>query len=107
LSSKPYQIGWRLRLLVSRDEYLEHDSVDVADRFIASAFSGFDEVAAMPGRGSPKHFTKPSLSGVRSWADPGFPNHLIYYKIHPDAVIILGVLHGAGDVESILERRNS
>jgi len=55
--------------------------------------------------GSPKRFKQANLSGIRSWAVGGFPNHLIYYRVHPDAVIVLAVLHGARDIGSILNIR--
>jgi plasmid stabilization system protein ParE len=85
--------------------YLEQSSIALADRFIASTFAAFDELAAMPGMGSPKQFADPKLSGVRSRAVPGFPNHLIYYLVHPDAVVIVAILHGARDVGAILSGR--
>ncbi len=76
--------------------YLERTSLAVADRFIEAAFRAFDQLAEMPGIGSPKQFGKTGPKGVRSWAVPGFPNHLIYYQVHAEAVIVLAVLHGIG-----------
>jgi toxin ParE1/3/4 len=87
-------------------EYLDRSSTVVADRFFTSAFAAFDDIAAQPGMGSPKHFNRANLGGIRSWAIRGFPNHLIYYRVHAEAVIILAVLHGARDIGSILNDRN-
>jgi plasmid stabilization system protein ParE len=85
--------------------YLEKTSITVADRFVTSVFAAFESVAESPGHGSPKHFPNPGLAGVRSWPVSGFPNHLIYYQTHAEAVIILGVMHGARNVPRILEER--
>lgn len=86
--------------------YLEQSDGAVADRFITSVFSALDDLAVMPGKGSPKHFTRPSLADTRSWAVPGFPNHLIYYQPKPEAVVILAVIHGARNVPAVLAGRN-
>ena len=82
--------------------YLEKTSVAVADRFMDAVFAALARLAEAPGIGSPKHFARSRIVGVRSWAVPGFPNHLIYYKVHPDAIVVLAVLHGAQDYESWL-----
>ena len=85
--------------------YLERRSVAIADRFIHSVFEAFDDLAAMPGKGSPKGFRLPGLSGLRSWSVPGFPNHLIYYLTTDEAIIIFAVIHGAHDIPSVLRDR--
>jgi plasmid stabilization system protein ParE len=85
--------------------WLEQHSVAVADRFVGSAFAAFDDLAAMPGKGSPKTYPRSQIVGVRSWPVPGFPNHLIYYQTRPDAIIVLAVLHGARNVRAVLKDR--
>ncbi len=85
--------------------YLEQRSVAAADRFVEAVFATWNDLAAHPGKGSPKHFPRTGLTGVRSWPVPGFPNHLVYYQTHPDAVIILAVVHGARNVPAILKGR--
>ena len=86
-------------------EYLERDSVEAADRFIENAFAAFHRIRDMPGVGSPKTFRRTGLKDVRSWAVPGFPNHLIYYQARPDAVVVLAVIHGARNVRAALRGR--
>jgi toxin ParE1/3/4 len=85
--------------------YLERDSLAVADRFVSAAFAAFQEIADMPGRGSPKQFRARRLTGLRSWPVPGFLNHLIFYRVTDEAVIIIGVVHGARDTERVLRTR--
>ena len=85
--------------------WLEQRSTVIADRFLESALAAFDDLAAMPGKGSPKTFARSRVTGVRSWSVPGFPNHLIYYLTHPDAIVVLAVLHGARNVRAVLKGR--
>ena len=84
---------------------LEQNSRAIADRFLETAVAAFDDLAAMPGMGSPKAFRIPRLLGFRSWAVPGFRNHLIHYLTTDEAIIIYGVLHGARDVPNVLKDR--
>lgn len=83
--------------------HLDQRSPAAADRFVDAAFAGFERVREMPGIGSPKSFRRPTLVGVRSWAVPGFPNHLIYYQTKDDAIVVLAVLHGARNVRMVLK----
>jgi len=84
---------------------LEKSSVSIADRFVEAVFAAFDDLAEMPGKGSPKHFRLPRLAGLRSWWVPGFPKHLIYYRATDEAIIIYAVIHGARDVRAVLKDR--
>src|SRR5438067_12719 len=86
-------------------KYLEQSSVEIANRFVDSVFAAFDDLAIMPGKGSPKRFRIARLSGVRSWAVPGFRNHLIFYHSTDEAIIVLAVLHGARNVREVLRGR--
>jgi plasmid stabilization system protein ParE len=96
------QVPDDMRDIIAR---LEQSSLAVADRFAESVFAAFDDLAVMPGMGSPKHFRLPRLTGLRSWAVPGFPNHLIYYLTTDEAIIIYGVLHGARNIPAVLKDR--
>jgi toxin ParE1/3/4 len=87
--------------------YLEHTSIAVADRFIKAAFEAFDDLAAMPGKGSLKWFRRRQLREIRSWAVEGFPNHLVYYRAAKEAIVILAVVHGARNIPSLLKNRLS
>lgn len=85
--------------------YLLDRSEDVARRFVDAARSTLKDLAAMPRVGSLKQFDDPRLAEVRSWPIRGFPNHLIYYVALPDGIDVLGIMHGAQDVDSRLEHR--
>ena len=93
------QIPDDLRSIVG---YLEQHSVSAADRFVDAVFAAFDDLAAMPGKGSPKHFQSRRLAEVPSWSVPGFRNHLILYREVPDAIEVLAVTHGSRRIRSLL-----
>jgi plasmid stabilization system protein ParE len=85
--------------------YLLSQSESVAIRFVDAVEITLKELARMPGMGSLKPFSNPSLVGVRSWSITGFPNHLIFYQAFDTGILVLAVLHGARDSEQILARR--
>ena len=85
--------------------YLDTHSVSAADRFVDAVFAALDELALMPGKGSPKYFHSRRLAGVRSWSVPGFRKHLILYRSLPDAIDVLAVTHGSRRIRSLLMGR--
>jgi plasmid stabilization system protein ParE len=85
--------------------YLEQTSIAIADRFLTKAFEAFDDLADMPGKGSLKWFRRQQLRDIRSWAVPGFPNHLIYYHATDETIVILAVVHGAQNIPVVLKDR--
>jgi plasmid stabilization system protein ParE len=86
-------------------KYLDRHSVTAGDRFMAAVFPAFDDLAAMPGVGSPKLFRNKRLAGIRSWAVPGFPNHLILYRVAPGGIEVFAVTHGSRRLASLLGKR--
>ena len=83
--------------------YIGADNPDAAMRFLDAAEKEFKSLAAMPGKGRPRRFKNPRLSGVRSWRVEGFVNYLIFYRPLADGIEVIRVLHGARDIERILE----
>ena len=86
--------------------YLEGRSRAAADRFVESVFATFNDLAEMPGKGSPKRLRSNRLTGVRSWLVPGFRNHLILYRELNEAIEILAVTHGSRRLRALLLRRS-
>ena len=82
--------------------YLEQYSMNVADRFSEAVFAALDDLAAMPGKGSPKQFRSRKLEGIRSWSVPGFRKYLILYRTVPDAIEVLAVTHGSRSLRKLL-----
>ena len=85
--------------------YLEQHSVSAADRFVDAVFAAFDDLAAMPGKGSPKHYRSKRLADLRSWWVPGFRNHVILYRPVTEGNEVMAVTHGSRRIRSLLLKR--
>lgn len=59
---------------------------------------------AFPEAGASLLFRHPSLAGLRRWPIPGFPNHLLIYRYHPEQnkLIVVDVPHGSRELQSRL-----
>jgi plasmid stabilization system protein ParE len=82
--------------------YLERYSLAASNRFIDAVFPAFDDLAAMPGKGSLKQYRSTRLAGVRSWLVPGFRNHVILYRPVADGIEVLAVTHGSRRIRALL-----
>jgi len=51
--------------------------------------------------GAPCRFSPTELHGIRRVTISGFPKHLVFYRVEDNDVLILRVLHGARDLESL------
>lgn len=78
-------------------------SLETALRFYDAAGATFENIARMPGIGQPRESANPRLAGLRVWRVKGFEKHLIFYRPGDDGVEIVRVLHGARDIDSVLE----
>lgn len=105
----------RRRLIIRRDipgdlknaiDYLSKAESGLGRRFALGYRAALAELRQHPHRGSIKAI--PGLKKeIRSWQVPGFEAHLVLYRIHAEAVIVLGVLHGARDLGTILRDRGA
>jgi plasmid stabilization system protein ParE len=86
-------------------DYLDQHNVDASDRWLQAVFAALEDLAQMPGKGSPKRYRTKQLEGVRSWLVPGFRNYVIFYQASDEALTVLGVVHGARDVRKLLRGR--
>jgi toxin ParE1/3/4 len=85
-------------------EYLEESATpDVAIRFRTAIMQAIDQVAYMPGSGAPRKLLNPLLAGLRMKLVPGFRNYLLFYITPTGNIEIVRILHGAQDVNRILE----
>jgi plasmid stabilization system protein ParE len=83
-------------------EFLDHYSSEAGDRFIQAVFPAMDDLAAMPGKGSPKNLRSTRLSSIRSWQVPGFRKYLILYRPISDGIEVFAVAHGSRRLRSLL-----
>ena len=92
----------------AKDDLLQHalfiakDPPDAAVRFLRAADDAFEKLAAFPGMGPLYGFAAPDLADLHFWPIRRFTNFLIFYRIRPDEVGIVRVLHGARDLESAM-----
>ena len=84
-------------------EHISLTSVENARRFLASAHESFDDLLEMPGLGSKREFSQQGSAELRSWRIHDFENWLVFYRVVGETVEILRVLHGARDVEGLIE----
>ena len=78
-------------------------STEAALRFYQAAERTFALIVSHPEMGRLRHFRKPALTGVRVFPIQGFERHLTFYRRVTGGIEVLRVLHGARDVERVLE----
>jgi toxin ParE1/3/4 len=92
-----------LRDLIEIADYIAGTkSLAAADRFTAAAEKTIERLAGMPGIGSRWGGDQPQLADVRFFPVSRYPNHLVFYRPLEDGIEVVRVLHGARDIESIL-----
>ena len=85
-------------------EYLMREaSLETALRFYDATAATFDKLARMPGMGERRESSNPRLAGLRVWRIDGFPNHLLFYRPIEGGIEIIRVLHGARDIDAVLD----
>ena len=81
------------------------DKVQPAYRFLEVAEESFDRLASTPGIGTALESKLPRLQGIRSYPMPsGFRNYVIFYRQIEGGIEVLTILHGARDLQRVLER---
>ena len=79
------------------------DSESAAERFLQQAESSMAQLAEMPELGRAYPCRDPRLVGIRCFRIPTFKHHLLFYRIDPQYIEIIRVLHGARDIQAVLE----
>ncbi|MFH7245159.1 MAG: type II toxin-antitoxin system RelE/ParE family toxin [Spirulina sp.] len=90
--------------LIAHATYISLDNLDAGDRFLYAAEATFQRIAKLPEIGRRSGFTSPRLAQIRQYPIKGFSKYIIFYQIHPDTVEIIRVLHGAQNLEFILDQ---
>jgi toxin ParE1/3/4 len=80
----------------------EEANVETGIRFFDAAHQTFLGLLDMPGMGRTRTLTNPRLADIRQWPVSGFENYLIFYRNVLDGIDIVRVLHGARDIDRIL-----
>jgi toxin ParE1/3/4 len=101
----------RYRVLPAADRDLDDQaahlaaeaSLETALRFYDAACATFAKIANMPGIGERWQSANPRLTDLRVWRVEGFEKHLIFYGPVADGIDIIRVVHGARDIDRVLE----
>jgi toxin ParE1/3/4 len=93
------------RDLVEHYAVIARDKIGPAERFLREAEESFQRLARTPSLGQKWDSPLPHLTGIRVYPMPSsFRKYLIFYRPVRNGVEILTVLHGARDLETVLER---
>ena len=84
------------------DRYKEQSGPPLAKRWEKAVTSALLRVLENPRAGTICTFRRAELSGVRRVPVAGFRKHLIFYQFRGAEILVLRVLHGARDLESLL-----
>jgi len=84
-------------------EYIALDSREAAERFLLAAHATFADLLDSPRIGRCSEFRLSRLIDLRVWPVKGFRNYLIFYREITDGIQIIRVLHGARDIQEVLD----
>ena len=84
-------------------DFIARDSLEFALRFVESVEATLSWLADFPGAGAPFHSDAPELQNIRTFRVKDFPNHIIFYRRHADAIEVIRIIHGARDLDAELQ----
>lgn len=90
-------------VIEAADLIARRKSLATADRFTAAVERTAERLARMPGVGSRWESDHPRLGDLRFFPVSRYRNHLIFYRPTADGIELVRVLHGARDLERILD----
>ena len=97
-------VFWERHAEVDLTEHILHlldERPTAAGRFVDAVEGAFQRLSEMPEVGTRRTFKSPRLRDVRVWPVPGFEKYLVFYRITPERVEVIRVLHGARDLGRI------
>ncbi len=83
-------------------DHIARDSLEAAVRFLDNTESTIRFLAEFSAIGSLFKTDIAALQNMRAFRVKGFPNHVIFYLEHPEAIEVIRILHGARDFQSEL-----
>jgi toxin ParE1/3/4 len=88
-------------ILEQADWYGAQANQKLAKRWEQSVTSALLRISQRPSAGALCKFSAEELRGTRRIPVTGFAKHLIFYQARPNGLLILRVVHGARDLESL------
>ena len=94
-----------LAIVEQADYYQQAAELALAQRWEASVDQAVHSLLTQPERGALCRFRSSALLGLRWILIPGFPKHMVFYRYlrQEQAILIIQVLHGARNLEIILD----
>ena len=89
-------------ILEQADWYAEQSDEMLAQRWDSAVTSTVLRIAEFPKSGALCHFSSAELQEIRRVPVDEFPKHLIFYRVERKSVVVLRVIHGARDLDSLL-----
>jgi len=83
--------------------YLDTQSEDAGDRFLARFFEAAEMLGTMPRMGAVRR-ARGRLKGLRSWPLSKFDKYLVFYLPVDTGIEVVRVLHGARDIDRELRK---
>jgi toxin ParE1/3/4 len=83
------------------DWWQQQSGPELARRWERAVTSAVLRIMDNPRVGAISSFQHAELRNVRRILIPGFPKHLIFYQVRKSEILILRVVHGARDLESL------
>jgi toxin ParE1/3/4 len=83
--------------------YIGRSNEAAARRFLQAADQAMARLAEWPEMGGLWESDNPALEGLRCWTISRFRNYVIFYRPTSDGIDVIRVLHGAQDIEPLLE----
>jgi len=83
------------------DWYEQQSGPGLAKRWGNAVTSAVLRIAERPRTGAVSNFRHAELDNVRRVLIAGFPKHLIFYQLRPAEILVLRIVHGARDLESL------
>lgn len=88
-------------ILEQSDWYETQADRNLAKRWEEAVTGTLLRIAQSPGTGSPCKFAAAELRGTCRMPVAGFAKHLIFYRLSESEILVLRVVHGARDLESL------
>jgi len=85
--------------------HIAGDKPRAAERLLDAISDTFAQIAKHPESGMVYPTNNPRLKIVRMLPVKGFPNYLVFFRIDPDAVRILYVIHGARNLRQLFGKQ--
>jgi toxin ParE1/3/4 len=96
-------LAWR-EINSQLDHLEEKAGPETAERFLDQLMGSFQALADMPKMGFFCGFRKPSTRRLRRWPVKDLENWIIFYQVTRYGVEIVHVIHGARDIEALLNK---